>query len=117
MSYESSHVNMLESDISGKCGLTFRSISWDAVEKQYVMVIRVHYKSNYRALETIYLDFETISLLYKRHPEVISLLNNFNNHQIKPLRNNYGAFRLSQVALHPRDRNKWGACEFDDPYP
>ena len=108
---------MLECEISGKCGQTFRSISWDTVNKQYVMGIRVYYRSIYPAVKTIYIDFKTISLLFQRLREVITLLNKFNNYEIKPLRNYYGGLRLTQVALHLRDRNNWGACEFDVPDP
>ena len=117
MSYESRHVNTLECEISGKCGRTFLTISWDTVNKQYVMGIRVYYGLIYPAVETIYIDFETIFLLFQLLPKVITLLNKFNNYKIKPIRNYYGVLRLSQVALHPRDRNNWGACEFDVPDP
>ena len=113
MTYQSRHVGMLESEMSGKCGRTFLSIGWDTVNKQYILGLRVYYGPQYPAVETIYIDFETISLLIKRLPEVISILNKFNTSEIKPLNNYFSALRLSQMALNPRDRNNWGACEFD----
>ena len=115
MSYQSRHVDMLESDISGKCGRTFISIGWNTVNKQYVIGLRVYYGPQYPAVEKIYIDCETISLLFKRLPEVISILNKFNNFEIKPLNNYFAALRLSQMAINPRDRNNWNACEFDLP--
>ena len=113
MSYQSRHVDMLESDISGKCGRTFISIGWDTVNKQYVIGLRVYYWPQYPAVETIYIDCDKISLLFKRLPEVISILNMFNNFEFKPLNNYFAAFRISQMALNPRDRNYWNAYEFD----
>ena len=91
MSYQSRHVDMLESDISGKCGRTFISIGWDTVNKQYVNGLRVYYGLQYPAVETIYIDCETISLLFKRLPKVISIRNKFNNFGIKPLNNYFAA--------------------------
>ena len=38
MSCQSRHVDMLESDISGKCGRTFISIGRDTVNKQYTLL-------------------------------------------------------------------------------
>ena len=96
---------MLESAISGKCGLTFLSIGWDTVNKQYVLGIRVYYGPRYFAVETIYIDFETIFLLIKRLPEVFSILNKSNTSKIIPLNNYFAAFRISQMALNPRNRN------------
>ena len=74
MSTESDHVDMLESEISGKINRVFLSISWDSVNIQYVVGLRVYYGPTYPFFETIYIDFETISVLFKRLPEVISLL-------------------------------------------
>ena len=113
MTYQSRHVDMLESEISGKCGRTFLSIGWDTVNKQCVLGFRVYYGPQYPAVVTIYIDFETISLLIKRLPEVISILNKFNTSEIKPLNNYFAALRLSQMAHNPRNRNNWNACEFD----
>ena len=113
MTYQSRHVDMLESEISGKCGRTFLSIGWDTVNKQYVLGLRVYYGPQYPVVETICIDVETISLLFKRLPEVISILNKFNTSEIKRLNNYFAALRLSQMALNPRDHNNWGACEFD----
>ena len=104
---------MLESEISGKTNRVFLSISWDSVNKQYVIGLRVYYGPKYQFVETIYIDFETISLLFKRHAEVISLLNKFNNYEIKPVNNYFAARRLSDMALTRQDRDNWGACEFD----
>ena len=113
MSTQSHHVDMLESEISGKTNRVFLSISWDSVNKQYVVGLRVYYGPKYPFVETIYIDFETISLLFKRLPEVISLLNKFNNYEIKPVNNYFSAIRLSDMALTRQDRDHWGACEFD----
>ena len=113
MSTQLRHVDMLESEISGKTNRVFLFISWDSVKKQYVVGLRVYYGPKYPFVETIYIDFETISLLFKRLPEVISLLNKFNNFEIKPVKNYFAALRLSDMALTLRDRDNWGACEFD----
>ena len=43
MSTQSRHVDMLESEISGKTNRVFLSISWDSVNKQYVVGLRVYY--------------------------------------------------------------------------
>ena len=99
MSYQSHHVDMLESKISGKRCRTFRSIAWDTVNKQYVVGLRVYYGPKFAAVETIYIDFETITMLFKRLPEAISLLNKFNNFEIKEVKNLFAAFRLSQMAF------------------
>ena len=113
MSTQLRHVDMLESEISGKSNRVFLSISSDTVNKQYVVGLRVNYGPKYPFVETIYIDFETISLLFKRIPQVISLLNKFNNYEIKPVKNYFAAFRLSEMALTLQDRENWGACEFD----
>ena len=104
---------MLESEISGKTNRVFLSISWDSINKQYVVGLRVYYGPKYSFVKTIYIDFKTISLLFKRLPEVISLLNKFNNYEIKPVKNYFAALRLSDMALIRQDRDNWGACEFD----
>ena len=113
MTTQSRHVDMLESKISGKNNRVFLSISWDSVNKQYVVGLRVYYGPKYPFVETIYIDFDTISFLCKRLPEVISLLNKFNNYEIKPVKNYFVALRLSEMALTRQDRDNWGACEFD----
>ena len=63
MTYQSCHVDMLEIEIVGKCGQTFLSIGWDTVNKQYALGLLVYYGPQYPAVETIYIDFETIFLL------------------------------------------------------
>ena len=72
MSTQSRHVDKLESQISGKTNRVFLSISWDSVNKQYVVGLQLYYGPKYPFVETIYIDFETISLLFKRLPEVMS---------------------------------------------
>ena len=62
MSTQSRHVDMLESEIFGKTNRVFLSISWDLVNKQYVVSFRVYYRPKYLFVEAIYIDFETISL-------------------------------------------------------
>ena len=103
---------MLESEISGKTNRLFVSICWDSVNKQYVVGLRVYYGPKYPFVETIYIDFETI-FFFKRIPEAISLLNKFNNYEIKQVNNYFAALRLSEMALTFQDRDNWGACEFD----
>ena len=113
MTYNSRHVDMLVCDISGKIGRTFLHVCWDPINKQYGIGLRVWNAGAVPTTETIYIDFETTSLLYQRLPEVVSILNKFNTHEIKPLQNYLGAYRLSQMALHQHDRKNWGACDFD----
>jgi hypothetical protein len=113
MSYRYVHYDMLECDISGKTDRSFLHISWDAVNKQYALGLRVYNGRAQQTSETIYLDFETTSLMYQTLPEVLSILNKFNNHEITPLPNYFAAYRLSHLALHPHDRKNWNACEFD----
>ena len=113
MSTQSRNVDMLESEISGDSCRTFVSIAWDTANKHYVLGLRLYYGPKYPAVETIYIYFETISLLFKRLPEVISLRNKFNNYEIKPVKNLFAVLRLSQMALTLRDRENWGACEFE----
>lgn len=113
MSYNSRHVDMLECDISGKSDRTYLHISWDPINKQYALGVRVFTGRVGSSMETIYFDSETTSLLYQHLPEVLSLLNKFNTHEIKPLQNYVGAYQLSQLALNPQDRKNWGACDFD----
>ena len=105
MSIQTRHVDMLESEISGKINRVFLVISWDSVKKQYEVGLRVYYGPKYPFVETIYIDFETISLLFKRLSEVISLLNKFNNYEIKPVNNYFAALRLSEMALTLQDRD------------
>ena len=68
--------------MSGKTNRVFLSISWDSVNKQYVVGLRLYSGPKYPYVKTIYINFETISLFFKRLPEVISLLYNFNNSEI-----------------------------------
>ena len=91
----------------------FLYFSWDSVKKEYVVGLRVYYGPKFPFVETIYIDLETISFLFKRLPEVINLLNKFNNYEIKPVKNLFAALRLYQMALTLQDCDKWGACEFD----
>ena len=113
MTFNSRHVDMLECEISGKIGRAFLHVSWDPINKQYGLGLRVWNGKAHPAPETIYIDFKTTSLLYQRLPEVMSILNKFNSHEIKSLQNYLGVYRLSQMALHPLDRKNWGACDFD----
>ena len=113
MTFNSRHVDMLECDISGKADRTYLHISWDPIIKQYALGLRVFTGRVGSSMETIYFDSETTSRLYQRLPEVLSLLNKFNNHEIKPLQNYIGAYQLSQMALQPQDRHNWGACDFE----
>ena len=113
MSTQSHHVDILESEISVKTNRVFLSISWHSVNKQYVVGLRVYYGPKYPFVETIYIDFETISLRFNRLPEVISLLNKFNNYEIKPLKSYFAALRLSDMALTRQNRDNWGVSEFD----
>lgn len=113
MSYTSHHADMLECDISGKIDRSFLHISWDKINKQYALGLRVYYGQAVPIIETLYIDYETTSLLYQRLPEVLSILNKFNKHEIKPLPNYMVVYQLSQTALHSKDRKNWGACEFD----
>ena len=91
MSTQSHHVDMLESEISGKINRVFLSISWDSVNKQCVVGLRVYYETKYPFFEITYIDFETISILFKRFPTVISLLTKFNNFEIKQVKNYFAA--------------------------
>ena len=100
MSTQSRHVDMLKSEISGKTNRVFLSISWDSVNKQYVVYLRVYYGPKYPFVETIYFDFETIFLLCMQLPEVISLLNKFNNYEIKPVKNYFAALRHFENGAH-----------------
>ena len=77
------------------------------------MGLRVYYGPKYPFVETIYIDFETSSLFFKRLSEVISFLNKFNNYEINPVKNYFAALRLSEMALTFQDRDNWVACEFD----
>ena len=101
MSTQSRHVDMLESEISGKTNRVFLSISWDSVNKQYVVGLRVYYKPKYPIVKNIYIDFET-SLLFKRLSEIIIFLNNFNNYKITPVKNYFADFRLFVMAHFSR---------------
>ena len=113
MSYQSRYLDMLEGEISGKSCRTFQSIDWETVNKQYVVGFRVYYGDKYPAYKTIVIDFQTIVIFFKRLPEVISFVKKFNNFKIKPVKNDFAAIRLSEMALTLRDRGNWGACEFE----
>ena len=111
MSYASRHIDILECDISSSSDRSFLSINWDTVNKKYVLGIRIHYAGKYSAYETIYLNFEIVSLLFQRLPEVISLLNKFSNLHIKPVPNYETALGVSRAALTTQDSVNWSACE------
>ena len=113
MSFKLQHIDMLECDISGQSDRTYLHISWDTIKKQYALGVRVYNGRAVPSIETIYFDFETTSHVYQRLPEVLSLLNKFNNHEIKPVQNYVAAYRLSQMALHSQNRKNWGACDFE----
>ena len=116
MSFNSRHVDMLECQISGKSDRIYLHISWNPINKQYALGLRFCSgvgSSCISYVETIYIDAETTSLFFQRIQEAVTLLNKFNNHEIKPLKNYIGAYQLSQMALNPQDRHNWGACDFD----
>ena len=113
MNYNSRPVDMLECDISGKIGRTFLHISWDPIDKQYALGVRVFTGRVGSLMATIYLDSATTSLLYQRLLEILSQLNKFNTHEIKPVQNYVAAFKLFQTALQPIDRLNWGVFDFD----
>ena len=87
MSTQSRQVDMLESKIFGKTNSVFLSISWDSINKQFVVGFWVYNGSKYPYVKTLYIDFETIFRFFKWLPVVISLLNKFNNYEIKPVKN------------------------------
>ena len=113
MSTQSLFVDILESKISCKINRVFFYFSCDSINKQYVVGLRVYYRHEFSFVKTIYIDFNIFSLLFKRLPKVISLLNKFNNYKIKAVINLFAALQLSQMALTLQDCDKWGACEFD----
>jgi len=113
MTYNFRHVDMLKCKISGIFRRNFLHVSWDPINKQSGLGLRVWNGVAVPTTETIYIDFETTSLLSQRLPEVVSILNKFNTYEIKPLQNYLGAYRLSHLALHHHDRKNWGACDFD----
>jgi hypothetical protein len=107
---------MLECEISGNTDRIYLHISWNPINKQYALGLRFCCgvgTSFISYVETIYLDAAITSLFFQRIQEAITLLNKFNNHEIKPLKNYNEAYQLSQMALNPQDRQNWGACYFD----
>ena len=102
----------MKCDIFAKTNPTFIHISWDTINKKYALGLRVYDGMANKSIETIYFDFETSSLLYNRLPEALSILDKFNNYDIKPLPNYEAVYHLSQTVLQPQDRKNWGASEF-----
>ena len=114
MSFSTGHIDMLETQIiDNETIRIFCSISWDLANKRYVFGLRVYYVEESRVCETIYLDNRTLGSITKREPEVCRLLNAFNSHQTKPVKNYNEAYQLCNLSLNAKDRRKWGACEFE----
>ena len=92
---------------------TFFHISWDPGSNQYVFGLRVYYVKESQFFETIYFDNKTLGIINQRLPEVCRLLNAFNCHHIKPVKNYNEAYHLCNRSLNPIDCRNWGACEFE----
>ena len=43
------------------------------------------------------------------------MLNTFNSHHIKPVKNYNEAYQLCHLSLNAEDRQKWGAIDFELP--
>ena len=118
MSTPARHIDMLETQIiDNETTRSFCSISWDLANKQYVFGLRVYYVEESRVCETIYLDNRSLGSITQREPEVCRLLNTFNSHHTKPVKNYNEAYQLCNLSLNAEDRRKWGACEFELPVP
>ena len=105
---------MLESKVTDDdTTRTFVHISWDPAINQYVFGLRIYYVKESQVFETVYLDHQTLSIITQRLPEVVRLLNSFNTHQTKPVKNYNEAYQLCNLSLNPIDRRNWGACEFE----
>ena len=118
MSFQTLHIDILESKVTDdESTRTFFHIDWDSANKQYVFGLRVFYVKESKVCETIYFDNQTLGIITQRLPEVCRLLNKFNSHHTKPVKNYKEAYQLCNMALNPIDRRNWGACEFelDDP--
>ena len=109
---------MLDSQVTDdEITRTCLSITWDAAINQYVVGLRVYYVKEAKLFETIYLDNQTLGFISDRLPEVCRLLNTFNSHHTKPVKNYKEAYQLCNLSLIAIDRRKWGACEFELPVP
>ena len=118
MNFQTRHIDMLDSQVTDdEITRTCLSISWDPAMIQYVVGLRVYYVKEAKVCETIHLDNQTLGSISQRLPEVCRLLNTFNSHHTKPVKNYKEAYQLCNMALNPIDRRNWGACEFelDDP--
>ena len=114
MSFQTHHIDMLESQVNDDENTrTFLNISWDTASKQYVLGLRVYYVKEAKVCETIYLDHQLLSRISQRLPEVCRLLNSFNCHHTRPVKNYQEAYHLCNTSLNAEDRRKWGACEFE----
>ena len=118
MSLSTGHFDMLEIQIiDNETTRIYCSISWDVANKQYVLGLRVYYVKESRVCETLYLDNRTLGSITQREPEVCRLLNTFNSHHTKPVKNYNEAYQLCNLSLNVEDCRKWGACEFELPVP
>ena len=118
MSCSTDHIDMLDNQVTdNEISRTCLSISWDPAIKQYVVGLRVYYVKEAKVFETIYLDNQTLGSISQRLPEVCRLLNSFNSHHTKPVKNYLESYHLCNSSLNVEDRRKWGACEFDLPVP
>ena len=118
MSFQTSHIDMLKSKVTEEeTTLSIFHISWDPAKNQYVFGLRFYYVKESQVCETIYFDNQTLGIITQRLPEVCHLLNTFNSHDTKPVKNSKEAYQLCNMALNPIDRRNWSACEIelDDP--
>ena len=113
MNLQTEHINMLESQVTDdENSRTFLNISWSPAINQYVLGLRVYYVNGAKISETIYLDNKTLGFISDRLPEVCRLLNNFNCHHTRPVKNYNEAYQLCNSSLNAIDRRKLGACVF-----
>ena len=118
MTFQTRHIDMLDSQVTDdEISRTCLSISWDPAIKQYVVGLRFYYVKEAKGFETIYVDNQTLGSISQRLPEVCRLLNSFNSHHTKPVKNYQEAYQLCNSSLNVEDRCKWGACEFELPVP
>ena len=116
MTFQTRHIDMLDSQVTDdEISRTCLSISWDPPIKQYVVGLRVYYVKEAKGFETIYLDNQSLGSINDRLPEVCRLLNRFNSHVIKPVKNYQEAYKLCNCSLNVEDCRKWGACLFELP--
>ena len=117
MTFQTRHIDMLDSQVTDdEISRTCVSISWDPAIKQYVVGLRVYYVKEAKLFETIYLDNQTLGSINDRSPEVCRLLNRFNLHDTRPVKNYLEAYKLCNSSLTVVDRCKWDACLFELPY-